>query len=470
MNTNSRSWRQWLSSARKRPQIAQADGARGSGFVISRVIELLFFALLLPVAGLFLFPDNPTGLQSGFAWVMAPCVVFAARYGSFWGICCAALTALFINLPMPAYSDASSSHLVLGIGMCVLSLFVGEATSMLSKRYVKAEAENDYLRHRLEVFSTDYHVLKVSHGQLEEYMAAQRLSLREALQRLKPLLDSGPEGVRASQDLMAVFAQFCSVQIAGLYVISANGLVNSSAVATHGNMLELPQFDPLLRLALQQKQLVSIKRDMLAEKHHANSLLAVVPLVDFNERVHGVLAIKDMHFMAFQQENLNLLALLGCYLGNLLTRSAGVQQTPAAGFFAELQTVVRFAKQGHVDSMLLSMQFEPSEQGSLFADFICQSVRSLDSSLVLQSNHQHHVVGLILPLMTEQAEQAFRSRLETAVNEHFGTPLNHLMQNSQSKRVTAKDSVDTCLAFFTAHADDAVFDLTALLGDGKSAA
>ena len=426
------------------------DTSRAS--MTTRLIELSAFALLIPLAGIVLFASDPTGLSSGFPWVIAPPLIFAARYGSFWGIGCAIVTAVFINLPLPAYTAIASENLILGVGLCVICLFVGEATSSLKKQGAKAEAENAYLRHRLELFSTDYHVLKVSHGQLEEYMAGQRLSLREALQRLRPSLITGPNGIRAGQDLMAVFAQFCAVQIAGLYDVDTEGQVQSKAIATHGEMFDLPMFDPLLRLAVEKRQLVSIKRDMRADKHQAHSLLAVVPLVDVNCQVYAVLAIKDMHFMAFQQENLNLLALLGSYLGNLLTRSRGLDQSPQVQFVSELETTVRFAKQGDAQSVLLSMQFAPTQQAIDVAEFICTGIRSLDSSVVLESSAAHHTVGMILPLMSEQAALGFRARIEQGVAEGFDLPLDHFMQDMQIKVVSSKDDLDACLSFFTVHA------------------
>ncbi|MFK8082489.1 MAG: PelD GGDEF domain-containing protein [Granulosicoccus sp.] len=417
-----------------------------------RLLELLLFALMVPFAGILFFSSDPTGLATGFPWLIAPPLLFAARYGSTWGFACAVLTAGFINLPFFTSAAVASENVVLGVGLCVLCLFIGEATASQKKLRAKSEAENAYLRHRLDVFSSDYHVLKVSHGLLEEYMAGQRLSLREALQRLRPALGSGPEGALAGQELMAVFAQFCSVQIASLHYVDTEGHVHSRAMATHGEMIDLPMFDPLLRLALEKRQMVSIKRDMLADKHQTHSLLAVLPLVDVNSQVYAVLAIKDMHFMAFQQENLNLLALLGSYLGNLLTRSRGLDQSPQVAFVSDLETVVRFARQSNVQSVLFSLQFESSDQGRKIAGFISEGIRSLDTAVVLERSQEHHTIGLVLPLMSEQAARGFRTRIEEAVIAAFEIPLDHVLQDIQVKQVGNRDNLKSCLSFFTVHA------------------
>jgi hypothetical protein len=43
-----------------------------------RVIELVVFTCLLPVGGILAFPENPTGLASGFPWAVVGSILFAA--------------------------------------------------------------------------------------------------------------------------------------------------------------------------------------------------------------------------------------------------------------------------------------------------------------------------------------------------------------------------------------------------------
>lgn len=412
-----------------------------------RVVELVFFACLLPAGGLLAFPHNPTGLATGFPWVVVGTVVFAARYGSGWGVSCSMLTGLFLQLPVEPYTSMALQHGTLALGTVVISMFVGDASSAWRKRSRNSEAENEYLRHRLKEFSTDYHVLKVSHGLLEEYMAGQRLSLREALQQLKPVLTSSKQGIEAGGELMAIFSHFCSIQVAGLYALRADGKVETQAVATHGDMIELPVFDTLLRTALAEKEMVSIKLESLASNHHENSLLAVVPLVDTQEHVHGVLAIKDMHFMAFQQENLNLLALLGFYVGNQLTRSRGEALSRADWFFSELDTVMRFAHSHNTESSLLALRFKNSGEASDAAVYISESIRSLDASWIVSHHDGAPVLCLLLPLMTETQCTAFLNRINRQISDKYAKTLDVMLSGLIAKQVTEADTKASCLNF-----------------------
>jgi len=270
-----------------------------------RLIELPFFAVIPTVVGAIIFSSNALGISSGYLWVAAFPVIYAARYGSSWGAFCALVAGLVWMQPIVLLEGSLTQRTIMAVGSLCLSVVVGATSDSWRKRSNQSEAENAYLRHRLKEFSNDYHVLKVSHGHLEEFMAGQRLSLRSALEALTPVFTSSPEGIKAGSELMAVFAQFCSVQVAGLYPMKSENVVDTNPIATHGDMGELPTFDPLIRDAISEGKLVSVRLDVSRVDTSDDALLAVTPITDSSGRLHGVLAIRDMHFMAFQQENLN---------------------------------------------------------------------------------------------------------------------------------------------------------------------
>ena len=412
-----------------------------------RVIEMICFALFVPLIGAQIFAHDPLGLNSGFPWAAALPVLFAARYGSGWGIGCGILTALMCAYPWAAYADQTNSLIVLAVGTLVMCVIVGDSATAWRRRSGQAEAENQYLRHRLKEFSNDYHVLKVSHGQLEEYMAGQRLSLRQALQELQPVLSSSDDGLQAGSELMAVFAQFCSVQIAGLYAIDDNTVLNAEPVATHGDMFALPDDDSLLKLAIEERKLVSVKVESLANDAHESELLAVVPLVDAQGQLHGVLAIKDMHFMAFQQDNLNILALLGGYIGDMLTRSRGQSQSNTGWFSAELDTALRFARSHSVQSTLVCIRLIENNQSEAVMDFITSSIRSLDSAWMPPEDYATPSAAILMPLMTEMQSEAYLARLHNAVQEEFNSDLQLLTESVAIMQIDARDSRQVCLNF-----------------------
>ena len=414
---------------------------------VKRVIEMLVFALAAPIAGMLLFTDDPLGINSGFPWAVIGPIIFAARYGVTWGSGCALVGILAILYPHGAYEGHFALTIAMAVGTLVLSIIVGDASSNWRQRAGQASAENQYLRHRLKEFSNDYHVLKVSHGQLEEYMAGQKLSLRHALQQLKPVLSTNKNGMEAGAELMAVFSQFCSVQVAGLYAMKNEKLIDTNAVAIHGNMGELPQFDNLLKVALKEGKLVSVKLEALAEDKHQEGLLAVVPIVDSNENVHGVLAIRDMHFMAFQQENLNLLSLLGGYIGDMLSRSRGLANSRGAWFMAEVDTALRFARTNSVRSSLLCMRLRKFDGSEAVAESISSNLRSLDASWQPKTRDGGELIVILLPLIAQSQAEGYLGRVSENIQREFGVGLDKVVTQCRVLQVDKSVNRDDCIAF-----------------------
>lgn len=418
--------------------------------------ELVIFAVAAPLLGVLLFASDPLGINSGFPWAVAAPLIFAARYGSSWGAACAtaASVACFI-LAGSSYPAQQTNLLALCVGMLIMCVVVGDVAAAWRSRSMRAEAENEYLRHRLKEFSNDYHVLRVSHGQLEEFMAGQRLSLRQALLQAKPMLNAGKDGLQAGSELMAIFAQFCSVQVAGLYAMKDNEKVNPMPIAIHGNMGELPVFDPLLKMAIKQRELVSVKLSSHATDVHEAGLLAVVPIADSQGHLHGVLAVRDMHFMAFQQENLNILALLGGYVGDMLTRSRGAAQSRGAWFLAELDTALRFARSNGVTSSLLCLEFEDTEFVDEVSEMVSRSIRSLDASWLPKTSDGSTTVVILLPLIAETHCNAYLRRIGQSVRDEFELELQDLLADVTTMQLQASDNRASCLTFInqaTGHA------------------
>lgn len=424
------------------------DGVREKFGNAGKVVELIAFAVIGPVVGLLLFSGDPLGLNSGFPWACATPVVFAARYGSSWGAACAAVAAAaFILIGGTVYGAQSASLLSLVVGTLIMCVLIGDAASAWRSRSGNAEAENEYLRHRLKEFSNDYHVLKVSHGQLEEFMAGQRLSLRQALQQAKPMLSASADGLQAGSELMAIFAQFCSVQVAGLYAMQPNGEVDATPIALHGNMGQLPLKDRLLSIAIEERELVSVKLESHASDTHGSGLLAVVPIVDSQGHLHGILAVRDMHFMAFQQENLNILALLGGYVGDMLTRSRGTAQSRTGWFLAELDTVLRFARTNSVTSSLLCLEFEKTPQVDEVAEMVSTNIRSLDSSWLPETKDGRTIVVILLPLIAAAQCDAYLRRIGQSVRDDFDLELQDLLADITTMQISQFDTRETCVSF-----------------------
>lgn len=413
-----------------------------------KVIELVVFTLIVPVTGYLFFSNDPVGMNSGFPWIVLPPVIFAARYGTVWGLTCAIASAATLAYPWQAYTNQANSLIELGVGTIVLAIIVGDFASAGNKQRAQELAENKYIRHRIKEFAKDYHVLKVSHGQLEEFMAGSRLSIRQALQQLKPMLSSNLDNeIKAGNELMAVFAQYGAVQVAGLYGVKDKNRLDPKPISVHGNMPELNLFDPLIKLAIESKKLVSVKLKSQEMESVNSELLAVVPIIDSYDHLHGLLVIKDMHFMAFQQENLNVLSLLGSYVGDMLTRSKGTGESRNDWFMAELRNALRFAQSHQVASSLLALRLVTNKETQLVIDFLSKNARDLDSTWQPQQDKNNSTVVFLLPLMNEIQSQAFLARISKKLFDDANIDLSAMTEVVSAKLIKKRDTEETCLKF-----------------------
>lgn len=418
-----------------------------------RAFEIVAFALLLPLLGHLVFPADPLGLAHGFPWVVVGPVALAARYGVAQGVCCALLAGASFALL------GGSAALSLAIGTLVLATLVGDAASGWRRRSLRAEAENGYLTHRLKEFSNDYHVLSLSHGQLEAALAGQRYSLRQALQRLQPALATRDASREAGEELMAVFAQFCSVQVAGLYTMKSASLIDETPLAVLGDMPALPVFDPLLRLAIAERQLVSMKLQAQAESQPPSGLLAAVPIVDARDRLHAVLAISDMHFMAFQQDNLDKLALLSGYIGDRIAHSGSLDASPAEHFLAELDTALRFARSHGVQGSLVVLRLAPHRRRDAVMELLTGDLRSLDCAWRVPASaagasNGDAAVAVLLPLVGKAGGNAWLDRQAEVVQQRFGVSLRELIGSARCLVLDGRSDRRSCLQFIAGHAGD----------------
>ncbi len=419
-----------------------------------RLVETALFALVAPVLGALVAPADPLGLGAGFPWVVAGPVVLAARYGSVWGLACAGLAALACQWQAAAYADRPFALVTLVVGTLVMALAVGEIGLAWRRRSARAEAESAYLKRRLEEFSNEHHVLQVSHGLLQEALGGRRMSLREALQRIERAAPvertSARDAFGAHGELMAVLAQFCSVQVAGLYAVRGSNALDPEPVATHGDMAPPEPFDPLLRACMTERRLASVRPDAHALEADETGLLAAVPIVDAEGRLHGVVAVREMHFMAFQQENLNLMALIGAWLGHRVGRANGFSDSPAERFHAELDLALRLARAHGIPSSLVCLRLADDPRAAEVASGIADDLRSLDRAWLVDG-----AVTVLLPLSTERQAEAYASRMIAAVHRRHGVDPRTLVTDLTLRTLVGDDTRERALDFIARATNDA---------------
>lgn len=269
--------------------------------------------------------------RRGFAWFALAPLLAGLRHGAGRGVACGAAQAGALAIAVHygrAPPDAPLAEIALG--WMVAGLVPGQFRDAWTRRLRAAEGEAGELRFKLGAFVQGYHAMKVSHDRLQREVPGSPVTLHDALEAFQRELgdraEPGPVEAFGGR-VLALFRDCASVRAATLHPVDRHGAVGPAAAALGppGGGEGRGDGDLLLREAVRLGQVVSVQ-----EVPAGRDVLAAVPLVDMDRRVHAVVAIRDLPFLALQDDTLTLLAVLGGYAGAVLARGASRPSATAA--------------------------------------------------------------------------------------------------------------------------------------------
>jgi len=444
------------------------------------LVELVGMTFLPLCAGFLLRSEDPFFLQSHFPILLIPPFLMALRYGLTFGMTSLALI-LFSLIGAYAYGVGNIEPFPrqLLFGMFVLTLLTGEMTDHLLAKIRRSQAEIEFLNRRFGEFTNTYHVMKVSHDQLREQIANAKFSLREALQAVREKLQKhyreGQRGLnpQVGGELLSIFDYFCATQIAAVYIVRESGRVASNPEAVQGNMGKLKQTDRLIHKALAEGTLVSIQPEMcsLAEREELETdLMAVIPIKDSCGYTWGIVAIAEMQFTAFEEENLNLMQLIASYAGDLLSQAENVfyGEDDYKRFVEELEISWRMAKEFGVVSSIICVTFQQTIPTDDYFRAIVSRIRGLDHAWLRCNEGDKTAICLLMPLMAASDYPNFRSNLTAIFEDRFGLSLEDAGGIFHYMEIGRKERVCDIVSFFTDKIDGAAGEIAATSSNSPS--
>ncbi len=414
--------------------------------------ETLFLCLLLPALGWWVHPQDPFFVAARFPWILLAPLFSALRYGFAHGFISALILIALLTLGWRIGLTPDGFPAPLVVGLLLVGMIAGEFTDIYRRRIEQQRVINDYQRMRLDEFTRNYHLLKISHDRLEQRLAAGTHSLRGALLDLRRRLagqEFGQTPVKeAAQQIIGIFASFGWVQVAGLFEMHGRHL-SPAPVATLGELRPVDPFDPLVRHALLEGELVSLREEMLGKETTGQSLLAAVPLVDVHRHIWGLLVIQEMPFIALQQENLRLLAVLGGHIADILSTSQGTldEKSPEARkFLSYLQRSLHDYQAHDLPALVLVVRF-PARHSELerLAEHFLGQVRGLDHPWRLDARGRPDLLFLLMPLTSEHEAEAYRQRMDRLLKESFGSGLKEIGIRMLPLPLNKRDDMKTIL-------------------------
>lgn len=412
--------------------------------------ETLTILLGFLTIGYWLNPADPFFVQSDFPWLIFASLLPALRYGFVYGFTSAMLLIGLLGAAAHWQKFGIEAFPVkYSIGLLFSAMLAGEFVDVWMKREARQRIVNSYQRMRLEEFTRSYHLLKVSHDRMEHRLAAGTVSLREALMGLhrRLMLQASNEALAkdSGERILRLFADYVSIRIGSLYSVDESHKVANQPVATLGQSKNDSNHE-MVSLVLQQGCLVSVRDIVDRQEALEDSPLAVVPLIDVNDRVHGVLIIEDMLFLSLQEENLRLLAVLGGQIGDMLSLASdrGGIDAESARFIRETQRAIINRRQFGLPAMLVSTIVPPGDRGKEIETLILRQRRGLDCIWVRESGASRQIL-LLMPLTGPLEYEGYQKRIAQILRERFGQSIEELGLRIMTREIMAKQKLDTLL-------------------------
>jgi hypothetical protein len=379
-------------------------------------------------------PDDPFYLTGNFPWPVLGPLLIGLRYGFFMALISALIiiAALGFHLRFEITGGARDFPYVWTIGVLGISLLAGEFRDYWGRQQQKLEASNDYRGSRLEEFTRNYYLLKVSHDRLEQQLAGSSSSLREALRRLYAQIgDAGQAGLNqeTASLMLQLLVRYGQLQIAGIYAIN-KGAPEPEPLATIGRFRKVDLKDPLLLHALAERKLVSVQTEFRQRMGDLDTdLLAAIPLIDSEDRIIGLCVIEAMPFFSFEARSLRLLAILAGHMADIVHEQAEVKAggSPEWRYFRRhLARAGRDAEFFNLPAAMVGLPLTNNRNGQLIADHIQKVRRGLDVIAEHRAGNQRYIV-VLMPLTDELGLAGYLQRLDDGLREQLGLQAGDLV-------------------------------------------
>jgi hypothetical protein len=384
-------------------------------------LETLVISAVVPAMGRWLAPADPFFLAAPVSWaVLAPLLV-GLRHGSVPGLGSAALLIGCVAVARQrGWVALPEFPAQLSLALLIVGLLAGEFSDLWNRRQRRVAAMVEYHRTRLEEFSRSYQVIKASHDMLQQEVAADPQSLRDALASLKKrLVEARNENdiSIAGQTILSLFADFGRVQVASLFWVEQNGELSNTRPIRIGEGSAVDVGDPMIQAALRGKRVVSIGAEFRGREGETD-LLAAIPLCDVSDRVWGLVAVREMLFTAFQGETLRLLSVMAGHMGDIL---AFRNDAPDGEQFArEIRRALVDGRRFGLHSSVVRITAKNEERFEvLFRELMTQR-RGLDRALTVANGGTRSLL-MLLPLTDEAGLDRYKERLQGMLKARMGT-------------------------------------------------
>ncbi|MEJ2764885.1 PelD GGDEF domain-containing protein [Photobacterium sp. MCCC 1A19761] len=361
-----------------------------------------------------------------FFWPLFGPLLVALRYGFAKGFACALLIAAGLASVMKAEDMLTLYPLPMMIGMALTTMIAGEFHDHWQAVTQKHQLDHQYMKQKLESFTHNYHLLKVSHDQLEQRTAGQTVSLRASISALHKIATSYSSNrlEQIGHPLLNLLAEIGGLEVAGLYSVTGDQ-IDPVPQATIGDHHQLTESDPMLQDMMKQRVLLSVAK---IDPHHQSRYQLCIPLLDSQNNLQAIVLAESAKFFLQTPANNALLSLVANHAASLISDTIVtplIQPQQSELFLSYLNLAEQNQRQHGVDSHLVIFTV-PDRGQKRHLDAIVNHRRGADIYWACQSPQGEPALLVLLPLSTRANTQQFIQRIkqQSALDESTPSPLD----------------------------------------------
>ncbi len=379
-------------------------------------IETIVITLAIPGIGFLINKADPFFLSSPFPWLIFSPLLLCLQYGLTYGLTSAGFYIFLLSIgSYMQWTFIPSYPSVMIVGLLLITFISGEFYDIWQRRQKTLEQDYQYLKIRNDEFTRIYQALKASHSHLEQQLSSQTKSLRTSMLLLEKQIYSIQQKPGHILDdigkpILEIFSEHTNIYAASIFSVDNQKLLSLSMVDHMGNFSDIQHSNPLIQQALNSRQVASVQN----HSEETGAALVAIPLVDVFDVIWGLVVVTEMPFFALHSSTLDLLAVIGGRLGDLLKKRSELQLSDNGwkDFELTLRRILLEIKQLKYSAAIIVCKFTSQTLSHHFIPKLLSDSRGLDKTWVFENQFAQQIVIQLLPFTDLQGIDSFFDRLE----------------------------------------------------------
>ena len=389
---------------------------------------LIFGCLVL--ANSFLSPLDAGWLALHPSPYFAVPMLLGCRYGFAAGATTGLLTGLAVSLGLNTFDEQTFAFILREHGYLLAALVLtggicGETQRALQQKNIHMMRFNERLQSQLKELDVDMVLLREAKSEVERLLATQDSELSTLDSELRRLFDTDEEGLFPS--LLLLLNRQIRISDAAIYLVEGGSSLRRKAF--FGEAERLPEHIKaesveIVSLALKNKTTATLPEIWKETVPRKTDYLMVVPFLNSQEEVMGLLVVSGMPFIALNPKAVSLVSLICRWASRIVERRiravsasrsvSGLehQRIYDSGFFREHVKLALNSYRVHrlpSSIIIFTVAKDSGVSQKNLETAIMANVRSGDCPAVLDISETH--LAVLLPLTGERGVSIFVDRI-----------------------------------------------------------